>query len=92
MLVNVIRGCHCPLLLKTIRDELEKEHKVLEGHRERVRVRGSSYYMQFTDLPNYIPHLLFCHCSLLIQKWTKYHKKNLKKRNQRRKKKRRRKR
>lgn len=37
-LVNVIRGCHCPLLLKTIRDELEKEHKVLEGQRERVRV------------------------------------------------------
>lgn len=38
MLVNVIRGCHCPLLLKTIRDELDKEHKAIEGHRERVRV------------------------------------------------------
>ncbi|XP_020893204.1 thioredoxin domain-containing protein 3 homolog isoform X2 [Exaiptasia diaphana] len=37
ILVNVVRGCHCPLLLKTIRQELEKEHKVLEGHCERER-------------------------------------------------------
>ncbi|XP_032239507.2 thioredoxin domain-containing protein 3 homolog isoform X3 [Nematostella vectensis] len=35
-LVNVIRGCHCPKLLKTIRKELDHEHKVLEGNAERV--------------------------------------------------------
>jgi hypothetical protein len=39
MLVNVVRGCHCPLLLKTIRKEIDKEHKVLKGDVERTRVR-----------------------------------------------------
>ncbi|XP_078344639.1 thioredoxin domain-containing protein 3 homolog isoform X2 [Oculina patagonica] len=36
ILVNVVRGCNCPLLVKTIRNELEKEHKVLDGNGERV--------------------------------------------------------
>jgi len=38
MLVNAVRGCNCPLLVKTIRNELEKEHKVLDGKGERVPV------------------------------------------------------
>ncbi|EDO42234.1 predicted protein, partial [Nematostella vectensis] len=38
-LVNVIRGCHCPKLLKTIRKELDHEHKVLEGNAERKVVK-----------------------------------------------------
>ncbi|XP_068752060.1 thioredoxin domain-containing protein 3 homolog isoform X3 [Montipora capricornis] len=36
ILVNVVRGCNCPLLIKTIRSELEKEHKVINGTSERV--------------------------------------------------------
>ena len=38
ILVNVVRGCNCPLLIKTIRSELEKEHKVINGTSERVPV------------------------------------------------------
>jgi len=34
-LVNVIRGCMCPLIIKTIHKELEKEHKVLSGDLDR---------------------------------------------------------
>lgn len=36
LLVNVVRGCNCPLLIKTIRGELEQEHKVIDGKSERV--------------------------------------------------------
>lgn len=36
ILVNVVRGCNCPLLVKTIRSELEKEHKVVDGINDRV--------------------------------------------------------
>ena len=38
LLVNVVRGCNCPLLIKTIRGELEQEHKVIDGKSERVPV------------------------------------------------------
>ncbi|KAK2560505.1 Thioredoxin domain-containing protein 3-like protein [Acropora cervicornis] len=36
ILINVVRGCNCPLLIKTIRSELEKEHKVINGTSQRV--------------------------------------------------------
>ena len=36
--MNVVRGCNCPLLIKTIRSELEKEHKVMDGTSDRVPV------------------------------------------------------
>lgn len=35
-LVHVIRGCNCPVIIKTINNQLEKEHKVLEGKAERT--------------------------------------------------------
>ena len=38
MLVYVIRGCNCPVMIKTITTQLEKEHKVLEGKAERTEV------------------------------------------------------
>ena len=37
-LVNVVRACNCPRLLKTIKNELEREHKVLDGALERKPV------------------------------------------------------
>ncbi|PFX23757.1 Thioredoxin domain-containing protein 3-like [Stylophora pistillata] len=36
LLVNVVRGCNCPALIKTIRDELDQEHKVIDGKCDRV--------------------------------------------------------
>ena len=36
ILVNALRGCNCPLLIKTIRSELEQEHKVLDGTSDRI--------------------------------------------------------
>ena len=36
--MNATRGCNCPLLIKLIRGELEKEHKVLEGRSARAPV------------------------------------------------------
>lgn len=37
-LVYVIRGCNCPVITKTIKSQLDKEHKVLEGKAERIAV------------------------------------------------------
>ena len=36
--MHVIRGCNCPVIIKTINNQLEKEHKVLEGKAERTEV------------------------------------------------------
>lgn len=32
----MIRGCNCPVIIKTIKNQLDKEHKVLEGKAERI--------------------------------------------------------
>ncbi len=42
VLVAVVRGANSPVILRTITQELQQEHSVLEGNAERKEVRSVS--------------------------------------------------
>lgn len=52
----VIRGCNCPVMIKAISTQLEREHTVLEGKAERSEVwlievaTNEGYVMEHTPI------------------------------------------
>ncbi|OAF71967.1 NME/NM23 family member 8 [Intoshia linei] len=54
VLVGIIRGCDCPILIKTVKEKLSDEMRVMDGVFDRIAVKDPEVDISFSDMDNTI--------------------------------------